>query len=221
MNAGEAGLTRRRLLQSTAVLGAAAVTGTLLPADFAEAAETSFKAESGSPVFFRGWEFRTDAVQGNVELYNKEFGGKVDYATVTGDYPQTMERGLIAKADLDVLYANPSSAVRYYEGGWVMPASDLPNGKEIADAMYPNIREAWSHKGKLLGLSYFVSTRGVMVVNLAKRRLPASLRPTTHKNWPELYDMLYKQGASRARSSPIFRTGSARGLAPAGALCGR
>ncbi len=192
MSISETGITRRRLLQTTAALGAAAATAALLPPQYAHAAEASLKAESGSPVYFRGWQFRTDVVQGNVELYNKELGGKIDYATVTGDYPSIMEKSLIAKSELDMLYANPSSAVRYFEGGWIMPASELPNGQEIADAMYPNIREAWSHKGKLLGLSYFVSTRGTMCVNLEKFKGAGFTEADYPKNWPEVYDMLYK-----------------------------
>ena len=43
-------------------------------------------AESGEDVFFRGWQYRTDIVQSNIDRYNNEMGGNVDYATVTGDY---------------------------------------------------------------------------------------------------------------------------------------
>ena len=106
-----------------------------------------FKPTSGETVYFRGWQFRTDVVQGNVDTYNKTFDGHVDYATVTGDYPAVMEKTLIANDKLDVLYANPASAVRYMGGKWLLPASELPNGQEIADGMYQNIRDAWSVNG--------------------------------------------------------------------------
>ena len=192
MSTSDRGLTRRSVLQGTLAFGAAGLTGILAPTWSAKAQAMDLKAASGEPIYFRGWQFRTDVVQGNVELYNKDLAGKVDYATVTGDYPSIMEKSLIAKAELDVLYANPSSAVRYYEGGWLMPASDLPNGKEIVDGMYPNIREAWSYKGKLLGLSYFVSTRGIMVVNLEKYNAAGFTDADMPKTWPEFYDMLYK-----------------------------
>jgi len=192
MSSSEKGLTRRKLLQTTALMGAAAATGGLFASGSANAQAADLKAVSGSPIYFRGWNFRTDVVQGNVELYNKDLNGKVDYATVTGDYPSIMEKSLIAKADLDVLYANPSSAVRYFGGGWIMPASDLANGAEIAAGMYPNILDAWSYKGKLLGLSYFVSTRGVMMVNLEKFQAAGFTDADFPKNWDEFYEILYK-----------------------------
>ena len=81
---------------------------------------------SGEPVFLRGWQYKTDIVQDNVDRYNEAVGGNVDYATVTGDYPAIMEQNLIAGAELDVLYANPSQAGRYFDGGWIMPAEELP-----------------------------------------------------------------------------------------------
>ncbi|WP_172327893.1 ABC transporter substrate-binding protein [Mangrovicoccus sp. HB161399] len=177
--------TRRQAVAM--LLGATALAAGGLPARAEDLA-----ASSGETVYFRGWQFRTDVVQGNVDRYNSEMGGNVDYATVTGDYPSIMEKTLIAKGDLDVLYANPSSAVRYMGGGWVKPASELPNGQEIADAMYPNIREAWSVDGKLLGLSYFVTTRGAMLVNMKaveKAGMTAADLPTT---WDEFYDAVYK-----------------------------
>jgi ABC-type glycerol-3-phosphate transport system substrate-binding protein len=185
------GLSRRQILQSSAALGIAATAGGLLPRD-AHAQAMDFRAQSGKPIYFRGWQFRTDIVQNNVDTYNSKFGGKVDYATVTGDYPSIMEKNLIASAELDVFYANPSNAVRYFEGGWVMPVDDLPNGKEIVDALYPNIRDAWTHKGKLLGLSYFVSTRGVMHVNLEKFNAAGFTDADFPRDWPAFYEMIYK-----------------------------
>ena len=74
----------------------------------ARAAASPLAAQSGSTVYFRGWQYHPEIVQDNVDRYNKELNGKVDYATVTGDYPSLMEKNLIAKADLDILYANPS-----------------------------------------------------------------------------------------------------------------
>ena len=182
-------MSRRSFLRTSALLSATAMTSSFASAAFAQSVD--FKPTSGETVYFRGWQFRTDVVQQNVDLYNKTFGGKVDYATVTGDYPAVMEKALIANENLDVLYANPSSAVRYNGGGWVLPASELPNGEEIANGLYPNIRDAWSVDGKLLGLSYFVSTRGCLEV-FTKPFLAAGFTeeqlPTT---WDELYDMVY------------------------------
>ena len=119
-------------------------------------------------------------------------GGNVDYATVTGDYPAIMEQNLMAGGDLDIFYANPSQASRYFDGGWVKPANTLPNFDEIKADMYPAMLDAWTYKGKLLGLSYFVSTRGTMHVNLLKLKETGMSESELPGNWDELYDSLYK-----------------------------
>ncbi|MEO1016341.1 MAG: extracellular solute-binding protein [Pseudomonadota bacterium] len=149
------------------------------------------EATSGETVYFRGWQYKTDIVQDNVDRYNSEQGGKVDYATVTGDYPALMEQNLIAGAELDVLYANPSQAGRYFDGGWITPAEDLPNIEAIKADMFPNILDAWTYKGKLMGLSYFVSTRGVMHVNLKAYEEAGLSDADFPKDWDALYEQLY------------------------------
>ena len=186
------GMTRRQLLKTSTSLGVGAAAAALLPPGVVSAAPMSLKADSGQPVFFRGWQYRTDIVQDNVDRYIKDESGKIDYATVTGDYPSLMEKSLIAKAELDILYANPSQAVRYYEGGWIMPVNELPIADEVMAGMYPNIREAWSHKGKLLGLSYFVTTRGIIHVNLDKWQKAGFTDADFPKDWPALYAAIYK-----------------------------
>src|SRR5690606_26543898 len=108
------------------------------------------KPTSGETVYFRGWNFRTDVVQANVARYNEGMDGKVDYATVTGDYPALMEQNLMASAELDMFYANPSSACRYFDAGWILPADELPAYAEIEAELYPNLKDAWTYKGKLL-----------------------------------------------------------------------
>jgi multiple sugar transport system substrate-binding protein len=145
---------------------------------------------SDEKVYFRGWQYKTHIVQDNVKRYNSELGGNVDYATITGDYPSIMETQFIANAPLDILYANPSQACRYYDGGWVLPAEELPNIEEIKADMYPNILDAWSYKGKLLGLSYFVSIRGVMHANLKKMQEYGVSEDELPATWDELYDQL-------------------------------
>ena len=185
------GLTRRKVLKGSVGLGLAAASASILPR-MGHAADDSLKATSGETVYFRGWEYRTDIVQDNVNRYNKEMNGKIDYATVTGDYPALMQKDLIAKAKLDLFYANPSQAVRFLEGGWIMPANELAAYDQIVAGMYPNIREAWTHKGKLLGLSYFISVRGTMVVNLEKYNKAGFDESHYPKTWSELYALLYK-----------------------------
>jgi len=191
MNA-ESEWTKRRLMRQSTNLGLGAAAAALLPAGSSRAAPWSLKPESGQPVFFRGWQYRTDIVQDNVNRYNKALSGKIDYETVTGDYPSIMEKNLIAKAELDVLYGDPSQGVRYYEGGWILPVDELPTAAEIMAGMYPNLREAWTHKGKLLGMSYFVTTRGVIHVNLEKWTKAGFTDADFPKTWPELYATFYK-----------------------------
>ena len=71
---------------------------------FSGAQALDLKAQSGENVYFRGWQYRTDIVQSNIDRYNDEMGGNVDYATVTGDYPAIMEQNLMAGGDLDIFY---------------------------------------------------------------------------------------------------------------------
>ena len=82
----------------------------LLSINIVQAADLS--AQSGETVFFRGWQYRTDIVQSNIDRYNDEMNGNVDYQTVTGDYPAIMEQNLMSGGDLDIFYANPSQASR-------------------------------------------------------------------------------------------------------------
>ena len=159
----------------------------LLSINIVQAADLS--AQSGETVFFRGWQYRTDIVQSNIDRYNNEMNGNVDQQTVTGDYPAIMEQNLMSGGDLDIFYANPSQASRYYDGGWVKPANELPNFEEIKADMYPAMLDAWSYKGDLLGLAYFVATRGTMHVNLLKLEEIGMSEDELPANWDELYDM--------------------------------
>lgn len=179
-------MKRREFGSLAAALGLAAT-----PLGRALAASADFEPKSGKPVYFRGWQFATDVVQSNVKRYNDLEHGKINYATVTGDYPAIMEQSLIAKADLDVLYANPSTAVRYYEGGWVLPAETLPAIADIKADMLPQFLDAWSYDGKLLGLSYFASTRGSIHTNLLAYNKAGMTDKDFPKNWDALYDQVY------------------------------
>lgn len=155
------------------------------------AAAADLKAGSGQPIYFRGWQFATDVVQSNVKRYNDTQGGNVDYATVTGDYPAIMEQNLMASGQLDVLYANPSSAVRYFEGGWILPAEELPAIEEIKADFLPQFLDAWSYKGNLLGLSYFASCRGCIHTNLLAYEKAGFGDKDFPKNWDQLYEQIY------------------------------
>lgn len=174
------------------LLAGAAGVALMSGASRASAQGMDLKPTSGETVYMRGWNFRTDVVQANVARYNNELGGHVDYATVTGDYPALMEQNLMAGAQLDVLYANPSSACRYYDAGWVVPVDEQPNFAEIDAELYPNLKDAWSYKGKLLGLSYFASTRGTIVLNRKLWEENGFTDADMPKNWDELYDLVYK-----------------------------
>ncbi len=149
------------------------------------------KATSGQPVYFRGWQYKTDVVQSNVSRYNTSEGGHVDYATVTGDYPSIMEQNLMSGGQLDVLYGNPSQATRYFDGGWIMPVDELPNYEDIKAEFLPNLWDAWTYKGKLLGLSYFATTRGTIHVNLKAYQGAGMSDKDFPKSWDELYDQVY------------------------------
>ena len=144
------------------------------------------------PVIFQGWQYRTDIVEDNVRRYNTELGGHVIYSTIAGDYSAIMENKLIIRAPLDVFYGHIYDAVRYYEGGWIIPAEELPNIDAIKADMYPSILDAFTYDGKLLGLSYFTSVLGVVGVNLKLLEQVGMAFDELPSTWDELYDQLYE-----------------------------
>lgn len=164
---------------------------TLVITTLTSASEFKLAPETKEKIYFRGWQYKTHIVEDNVARYNKEMGGNVDYATITGDYPSLMETQLATGAQLDILYGNPSSACRYFDGGWVLPIDEMPNAAEIKAALYPNLLKAWTYKGKLLGLPYFVTTRGAIHVNLKKYKEAGLTDADFPATWDELYDQLY------------------------------
>jgi ABC-type glycerol-3-phosphate transport system substrate-binding protein len=176
-------LSRRDFLCTTA--GASALLLTVPTS--ALAAESKFSATSNEIVYFRGWQFKPEIVQQNVDRYNKLNGGHVDYQTVSGDYPSLMEKSMIAEDKLDIIYTTPSTAVRFYEAGWIKPVDDLKAGPEAIKDMYDNVREAWTHQGKLMGFSYFLSVRGLVVVNRARQAELGISDDQLPKNWDEFY----------------------------------
>lgn len=154
--------------------------------------EATFEAMSGEAVEFQAWQFATDVVQSNVDRYNDEMNGNVVYATIAGDYSAIMENKLLAGAPLDMLYGHIYDAVRFYEGGWLMPVDELPAYEDIKADMYPHIADYWTYDGHLLGLSYFTSVLGVVTVNLQQLEA-AGLTPDDYPaTWDELYDQLYE-----------------------------
>ena len=149
---------------------------------------------SEETVYMRGWAYKPNIVQENVDKYNAEMGGNVDYATITGDYPSIIENRLIAGEAIDFFYANPFIAYRMNGGGYTMTVDEaLPDLiDEIKAEMYPNILEAWSNSdGELLGLSYFVSDRGVIHVNMKMLREVGIPEEEWPANWDELYDLMH------------------------------
>ena len=153
-------------------------------------AETDLGPSGSETIYFRGWPYKPDVVADNVKRYNETLKGNVDYQTVThGDYPSLMEKALIAGDTLDIIYGNPPTAVRFYEAGWIAPADDVPNIEAIKDDLYENARYAFSYKDKLLGLSYFLAVRGMMLVN-TDRQVELGLVDAQPRSWDEFYDQL-------------------------------
>ena len=162
-------------------------------------AASDLAATGNETIFFRGWPFKADVVADNVKRYNETLQGHVDYQTVThGDYPSLMEKALIAGDALDIIYGNPPTAVRFYEAGWITPADDMPDIDAIKADMFDNARHAFSYKGKLLGLSYFLAVRGVMMVN-TQRQTELGVADAQPGNWDAFYDHLLALNAKGAR----------------------
>jgi len=154
--------------------------------------EFDLRPWTNTPIYFQGWNYRPDIVEDNVRRYNEELGGHVQYSTIAGDYSAIMETKLVVGAPLDVLYGHAYDAIRYYRGGWILPAEELPNIEQIKADMYPTIIKALSYDGKLLGLPYFTSVIGCVAVNL-KLLEKVGLTPQDFpKTWDELYNQLYE-----------------------------
>lgn len=171
-------------------LGAAVAGWSAPAAGVSSDIQGDLRATSGETVYFRGWQYKPDIVQDNTDRYNRTQDGRVSYQTVTGDYPALMEKSLIAGDRLDVIYANPSTAVRFMEAGWILPADELPGAEGARGDMYPNVRRAWTHKGKLLGLSYFLTIRGLTTVNTRRLGELGLSREDYPRSWDELYDQV-------------------------------
>ena len=175
-------------------LGAAGVTGVLVPTWSAHAEPMDLHAKSGEPVYFRGWQYRTDVVQDNVDRYNKELerqGRLRDRdRRLPVDHGKEPDRQGGARRAL----RQPVEAVRYFEGGWIMPASDLPNGdRRSPTACTRTSARPGPTRASCSGLSYFVvDARRRCTVNLDKYSEAGFTDADFPKNWPEFYDMLYK-----------------------------
>ncbi|GAI80763.1 unnamed protein product, partial [marine sediment metagenome] len=149
-------------------------------------------AVTDEPVVMRGWEYFVSVVEDNVKTYNAEMDGNVDYATVFGDYASIMEMKLVGGEPLDFVYAHLGMAVRYYEGGWILSPDELPNIDAIKADMYPNILEAYTYEGKLLGLCYYASVEAMPLVNLKAFNALGYTEADYPATWDELYDQLYE-----------------------------
>jgi len=149
---------------------------------------SDFKPISDSQIELRSWQFMTEIPKGNADLYNSQLGGHVHYAAITGDYPSIMQSMMIAGSHVDVMYAQPTTAARFYDAGWIIPAENFSNVAKIKADMYPNIVDAFSYKGKLMGLNYFDTGFGVPLVNMklaAQNGL--SLADVSPKSWHDLW----------------------------------
>ena len=174
--------------------------GTMVATPLAVLAESGLEPTGDETIFFRGWPYKPDVVDDNVNRYNASVDGNVDYQTVThGDYPALMEKSLIAGENLDIIYGNPPTAVRFYEAGWIAPADNVPNIDAIRDDMYDNASYAFSYDGKLLGLSYFLAVRGMVLVN-TDRQEELGLQDAQPANWDAFYDQLLELNAQGVKN---------------------
>ena len=71
-------------LRATAI----AVTGAVMLMSGAALAQGGLEAQSGETVFFRGWQYKTDIVQDNVDRYNNEQRAR----SITRPSPATIRR---------------------------------------------------------------------------------------------------------------------------------
>lgn len=154
-------------------------------------AAVDFEARSGQTVRFQGWQFATDVVLDTVRRYNETMGGNVEYNTIAGDYSAIMEQKFIAGDAPDILYGHVYDAVRYFDGGWIEAIDSLPNADEILADLIPSVAEAWTYKGKVLGLPYFTSVIGILVTNLDRMEECGLTEADYPKTWDEFYELIH------------------------------
>jgi ABC-type glycerol-3-phosphate transport system substrate-binding protein len=145
------------------------------------------------------WGYHPEIVQKSIAHWGQDYNDQASMSVVAGDWESSMETRFIAGIPIDVCYANPFHAIRWYKAGWIQnlesiqTASNIPYDiSAVKSALYEGVRASWTATdGTLLALPYFTSNRGNLAANdqmLDKLGLSGEYPQT----WSDLYDQIAK-----------------------------
>jgi multiple sugar transport system substrate-binding protein len=169
-------------------------------------------ADVSQPLIFRGWSYSVDTVQDNTDKFNAAYAENVDYKTITGDYISIIENMHINNQTLDMVYANPATAARWYVPQWIHDYEGFWDVDRVKEELYDGVRDSVTLDGKLIGLPYFVSIRGNLVANdiiLEKVGITPADYPKTYE---ELYDQCRRIKQEGAADTPLLHHWFAAGV---------
>src|SRR5258708_7280221 len=131
-------ISRRQLLEASAIAGVGRVTRALLRT--ARAAET--------PVTFAGWAFEPQVVEANVKVFAQQNPDiKVNYTPLDLQlYNEKMVALFNAKAPPDAFYVRDTNLGAWVEAGWLQPIDGLPKLHELNKDIFQFNREALFYK---------------------------------------------------------------------------
>lgn len=144
------------------------------------------------PLKWVHWGYRPDIIADNIRLFCEQNNENLIQEQLTGDYQPLVESKFMAGEVFDMVYGNAFMAFRWVELGWTIPAEELPHIEWIKADMFESVKEAYSDaKGRLAGLTYFVSATPCLIANdeLLEKAGMAGEYPRTHD---ELYESCYK-----------------------------
>lgn len=147
-----------------------------------------------------GWGFEPDMVKRWTARFDQQNKENATFNVIPGDYPTVMETKLINKSHIDTAYVLDSDYPRWVQAGWIFDFGNWWDIDKAKAAMYPNVIEALTIKGKMWGLPYFTSVGGSIATN-QKLLDKVGIMPKDYpKTWAELYDQMRhikKMGAAQ------------------------
>ena len=190
-------LDRRNFLRWSGMGLAAVATPSLLAAcgggeagpQAAATLDPSKSYAQAEQLVFDGWGFQVDMVQKWVARFNQQNRENASFKVIAGNYPTVMESKYRNKETIDLAYVLDTEFPRWAKAKWIHSFEEWPDAEKAKAAMYPNIREALTIDGKLMGLPYFASIDGTIAVNqriMDKMGVTPAEYP---KNYTEIYEL--------------------------------
>jgi len=138
------------------------------------------------PLIFNVWPFRPDVWAVHTDAFKDQYGEKLDFSEITGDYNAIMTTKLQAGAPLDMFLAQLFHAAKYWKAGWLETIDDLPTLSSYKNDLYPEFADAYVFEGHDLGLLYYSGWRAILTNQKILEQ--AGMADEYPKNWWEVYE---------------------------------